>query len=446
MTFALFLALLLFNFADQSLLSPLLNPLLRDFFGQTSRVAPLGWLSFLVMILMAASMVVSGILADRTSRKKIAWAGCMIYGLASVLVIFTPPGRAGYAWFFALRCLDGLGLGTLVPAVFSMVADLVAPRRRATAFGAVTVAMLLGRLAGFAVAGSLAGHWRSAFLAIGLVNIAFGLLLLLIREPERGARESELEGSLVAGAEYRFRLSGRDIRRLAAKRSNVWLAVNFLGVIPGAIIVFLIFKYAEDVHNLGPGAVNLILVAAFVAGGLGAMAFGRLGDWASQKDSRAKVAIGLFCNIVPMAFMIFFLRARFHVPAGASPLQALAVPGVPVFVAAIAAAMFISQGVIPNWYGLLAEVNLPEHRATMVALGSLKDMVGSALGPLIAAAAVGAWGLRTAMGSSLVFWGASVFLWLPMFRSVPRDVAERHRVLAERGREIEEREERHGRP
>jgi MFS family permease len=147
-----------------------------------------------------------------------------------------------------------------------------------------------------------------------------------------------------------------------------------------------------------------------------------------------------------MAFMIFFLRARFHVPAGASPLQALAVPGVPVFVAAIAAAMFISQGVIPNWYGLLAEVNLPEHRATMVALGSLKDMVGSALGPLIAAAAVGAWGLRTAMGSSLVFWGASVFLWLPMFRSVPRDVAERHRVLAERGREIEEREERHGRP
>ncbi len=446
MTFLLFLALLLFNFADQSLLAPLLNPLLRDFFGDTARVAPLGWLSFVVMALMAASMVASGVLADRSSRKRIAWAGCMIYGLASVLIVLTPQGRAGYPYFFALRCLNGLGIGALVPAVFSMVTDLVAPRRRATAFGAVTVAMLLGRLAGFAAAGSLAGSWRTAFLLVGLVNLGLGFLLLLVREPERGAQESELRGTIVAGAEYRFRLSGKDVRRLAANKSNVWLVLNVLGVIPGAIIVFLIFKYAEDIHNLAPSGVNLILVIAFVAGGLGAMVFGRLGDWASQRNPRAKVAVALFCSVVPMAFMIIFLAARFRVPAGASALQALAVPGVPVFVGAIAAAMFINQGVIPNWYGILAEVNLPEHRATMVAMGSLKDLVGNALGPLVASAAVGAWGLRTAMGSSLVFWAASLFLWLPLLRTVPRDVAERHRVLAERGREIGEqgRASRHG--
>ncbi len=437
MTFLLFLALLLFNFADQSLLAPLLNPLLRDFFGDTTRVAPIGGLSFAVMVLMAASMIASGILADRSSRKRIAWAGCMIYGLASVLIVFTPQGRAGYPYFFVLRCLNGLGIGALVPAVFSMVTDIVAPRRRATAFGAVTVAMLLGRLAGFAAAGSLHAHWRTAFLLVGSINLGLGLLLLLVREPERGARESELQG-LVAGAEYRFRLSGRDVRRLAANRSNVWLVLNVLGVIPGAIIVFLIFKYAEDIHNLAPSGVNLILVVAFVAGGLGAMLFGRLGDWASQRNPRAKVAVALFCNIVPMVFMVIFLAARFRVPAGASALQALAVPGVPVFVGAVAAAMFINQGVIPNWYGILAEVNLPEHRATMVAMGSLKDLLGNALGPLVASAAVGAWGLRAAMGSSLVFWAANVFLWLPLLRTVPRDVAERHRVLAERGREISE--------
>jgi len=68
MTFILFLALLLFNFADQSLISPLLNPLLRDFFGDAARMAPLGWLSFAVMVLTAVSMLTSGILADRTSR------------------------------------------------------------------------------------------------------------------------------------------------------------------------------------------------------------------------------------------------------------------------------------------------------------------------------------------------------------------------------------------
>ena len=60
MSFALFLALLLFNFADQALLSPLLNPLLQDFFRDTVRVLPLGWLSFAGTILMAMSMLASG--------------------------------------------------------------------------------------------------------------------------------------------------------------------------------------------------------------------------------------------------------------------------------------------------------------------------------------------------------------------------------------------------
>ena len=443
MTFALFLALLLFNFADQSLLNPLLNPLLRDFFGGTSRVMPLGWLSFAVMALTAGSMLVSGVLADRTARKKIAWAGVLVYGLASVLVIFTPQGRSGYAFFFGLRCLNGLGIGTLLPAVFSMVGDMVAPRRRATAFGAVSVAMLLGRLAGFALAGAWADRWRTAYFLVGLANLALGFGLLLVREPQRGAREEETEKAILHGAEYRFRFSRRDIRSLAANRSNLWLVLNIVGVIPGSIIIFLIFKYAEDIHNLAAGTVNLILILAFLAGALGAMVFGRLGDWGSQRDDRAKVLVALFCNIVPIIFMILFLQARFRVPAGASLSQTLAVPGVGLFIGSIAAAMFINQGVNPNWYSCLTEVNLPEHRATMIALGSLKDMLGGALGPLAASLAVGAWGLRTAMASSLVFWAANIFLWLPLLRTVPRDIKRQHRLLAERARELEKPGTRH---
>ena len=437
MTFILFLALLLFNFADQSLISPLLNPLLRDFFGGAARMAPLGWLSFVVMVLTAVSMLTSGILADRTSRKKIAFIGCLVYGLTSVLVVLTPAGRAGFAVFLLLRCLNGLGIGTLVPAVFSMVGDLVAPHRRATAFGAVSVAMLLGRLAGFAAAGAWTGQWRMAYFTVGLINLVLGLGLLLIREPRRGGQEKELQDLVLHGAEYRFRLSRGDVRGLVANRSNVWLVLNFIGVMPGAIIIFLIFKYAEDIHNLSVSAVNVIILAAFLAGGLGAMLFGRLGDRFSLRDDRAKVAVALFCNALPIVFMIPFLRAGFRVPDGATLAQTLAVPGVALFVATVAIAMFINQGVNPNWYGILTDVNLPEHRATMIALGSLKDMVGNALGPLAASMAAGAWGLRTAMASSLVFWAANIFLWLPLVRAVPRDMRHQRRVLAERAQEIQ---------
>ena len=443
MTFLLFFALLLLNFADQSLLNPLLNPLLQDFFGDTAQVMPLGWLGFAVMVLTAGSMLVSGVLADRSSRKTIAWLGVLVTGLTSVLVVFTPEGRSGYAYFFALRCLNGLGIGTLVPAVFSMVGDMVSPRRRATAFGAVSVAMLLGRLAGFALAGAWADRWRSAYVLVGLANIVLSFGLLLAREPRRGAQEAETREAVLHGAEYRFRFRLRDMRLLMANRSNLWLVINIAGVIPGSIIIFLIFKYAEDVHGLAAGPVNLILVASFLAGALGAMVFGRLGDRASERNDRAKVLVALFCSIVPIVFMVIFLQARFRVPAGATLGQTLAVPGAGLFVGSIVAAMFINQGVNPNWYSCLTEVNLPEHRATMIALGSLKDMLGGALGPLAASLAAGAWGLRTAMATALVFWVVNIFFWLPLLRTVPRDIGRRHQVMAERSRELERQEAGH---
>jgi len=443
MTFLLFFALLLLNFADQSLLNPLLNPLLRDFFGDTARVMPLGWLGFAVMVLTAGSMLVSGVLADRSSRKTIAWLGVLVTGLTSVLVVFTPEGRAGYVYFFALRSLNGLGIGTLVPAVFSMVGDMVSPRRRATAFGAVSVAMLLGRLAGFALAGAWADRWRSAYVLVGLTNIVLSFGLLLLREPRRGAQEAETREAVLHGAEYRFRFRLKDMRLLLANRSNFWLVINIAGVIPGSIIIFLIFKYAEDVHGLAAGTVNLILVASFLAGALGAMVFGRLGDWASERNDRAKVLVAVFCNVVPIVFMVIFLQARFRVPAGATLGQTLAVPGAGLFVGSIVAAMFINQGVNPNWYSCLAEVNLPEHRATMIALGSLKDMLGGAFGPLAASLAAGAWGLRTAMATALVFWVVNIFFWLPLLRTVPRDIGRRHLVMAERSRELERQEAGH---
>ena len=438
MTFVLFLALLLFNFADQALLSPLLNPLLQDFFRDTVHVLPLGWLSFTVTILMAVSMLGSGILADRTSRKKIAFVGCLVYGLASMLVLFTPSGRAGYVFFFAVRCLNGLGIGTLVPAVFSMVGDTVDPRRRGTAFGAVSVAMLLGRLAGFAAAGAWAGQWRTAYFVVGLTNLVLAFGLLLVPEPRRGSQEKELKDLILHGAEYRFRFKPADVRLLWANRSNFWLTLNFIGVIPGAIIAFLIFKYTKDVHNMAAGTVNLAILLVFLAGGLGAMLFGRLGDWGSRKDERAKVLVAFVCNIVPIAFMVVFLRARFWVPEGASVSQTLAVPGVWPFIAAIVVAMFINQGVNPNWYSTLTEVNLPEHRATMISLISLLDMAGNAVGPLVASLAVGVWGMRAAMATSLIFWAVNIFLWLPLFRTVRRDLGRRHGILTERARELQE--------
>ena len=436
LAFVFFLLILVFDFADQSLLSPLVNPLLQDFFGVTSNVVPLGWLTFALTLCSAVSMIVAGIWADRTARLKICIVGCLVYGSFSALTALAPHGQAGYVFFFITRALNGIGVGVIVPAIFSLVSDTVDPRRRATAFGFTSLAMLVGRLAGFVLAGSVDGDWRLAYALVGMINLVLAFALLVVREPERGSRERELRDVILEGAAYRFRISRKDISMIWAAKSNVWLIMNFVDVIPGSIVLFLIFKYMKDIHNMEVPAVNFAILLVFLFGGLGALVFGRIGDWGFQKDKRAKVLVALFCNGVPIVFMILFIQSNVWIPAGTPLSEALALPGLWALILTIAAAMFINQGVNPNWYSSLADINLPEHRATMVSLASVMDMIGSALGPLIASYAATLWGLKTAMWSVLAFWVVNIFFWLPVLAHIRNDLDRVHSVLADRAVEM----------
>ena len=434
--FVFFCLVLVFDYADQGLLSPFVNPLLQDFFGTTANVVPLGWISFVFTLLSAASTVAAGILADRRSRVRLCIAGGLVYGTFSALTVLAPHGQAGYAFFFVSRALVGLGMGLVVPAVFSLVGDLAAPTRRATAFGFMSVAMLAGRFGGFAVAGAFAGDWRHAYLLVGLVNVLLAASLLAIREPRRGGREDELREALLAGAEYRFRISWKDIGLIRATRSNFWLVLNFIDVFPGSIVLFLIFKYMKDVHNLEAPAMNFTIVVVALSGAAGAIVFGRVGDLWFRKDRRAKVLTALICNALPIVFMIVFLLSKVRVPPDATLGTALAVPGLLPLVLTIAAAMFINQGVNPNWYGTLTDINLPEHRATMISLASVMDMMGSAVGPLLGSYIASSWGLRAAMASVLVFWAVNILFWLPVLAHVRSDLDRAHAILASRASDM----------
>jgi MFS family permease len=436
LAFVFFLLILVFDFADQGLFSPLVNPLLEDFFRVTTNVVPLGWITFVFTLLSAASMIVAGLSADRKSRVKMCAAGGLIYGLFSLLTILTPHGRAGYVFFFLTRAMNGIGIGVVVPAVFSLVGDMAKPARRATAFGFMSVAMLVGRMAGFAIAGALGRDWRAAYFIVGLINLGLAAALLAVREPKRGSRETELEEVIGKGAEYRFRISISDVRLIRSARSNFWLIANFIDVFPGSIILFLIFKYMKDTHNMEAATVNFTILIVFLAGALGAVVFGRLGDWGFQKDRRAKVIVALFCNSFPIVFMIFFIASKVWIPSNATLSQALAAPGMWPLVLAIAVAMFINQGVNPNWYGSLTDINLPEHRAAMISLASVMDMIGGALGPLAASYIATLWGLKAAMASVLAFWALNVLFWLPVLAHIRGDLERVHGILGERAAEM----------
>jgi MFS family permease len=136
--------------------------------------------------------------------------------------------------------------------------------------------------------------------------------------------------------------------------------------------------------------------------------------------------------------MIFFLTADFWIPDGASLSQTLSIPGVWALIITIVVAMFINQGVNPNWYSSLTDINLPEHRATMISFASIMDLIGQAIGPLVASYLATIWGLKTAMWSVLVFWVLNIFLWLPVLVHIRGDLSNVHRVLENRALEMKD--------
>jgi MFS family permease len=81
------------------------------------------------------------------------------------------------------------------------------------------------------------------------------------------------------------------------------------------------------------------------------------------------------------------------------------------------------MGIGPNWYSSLIDVNFPENRGTMVAVGSFIDSIGRALGAVIGGFVV----TFTGSFSATIFWSFLIFgifstcLWIPLFFTAKKD-------------------------
>ena len=353
--------------------------------------------------------------------------------------ILIPHGELGYWFFFLTRTLSGIGIGAVFPSVFSMVGDTAHADRRTTVFGYISLAMIMGQLIGMIAASTVetaTGNWRIAYFSIGIINLIIALGITRIQEPARGAQEEELRTALLEGAEYNYKFKREDLKILWTNRSNFWLIANFIDTIPGGIILFLLFKYCEDIHNMESNMTTTILLVAMLAGGVGTLLFGKLGDIWFKKDPRAKVLISLFCNATPIIPVAIFLVIDFWLPDGATFGEAMAVPGFTLMFVMFVLAIFINQGVTPNWYSTLTDVNLPEHRSTVVSMANFTDIAGRSIGPLLAGVFTAALGLQGAMWVAVIFWILNTVLWLPIFYSIKGDLAHVHDVLSQRAQEL----------
>ncbi len=120
------------------------------------------------------SSLVGGDLSDRLGRKQLIASGWLLY--AAVYAGFAFVSSVGVAW--ALFLIYGIYFGLAEGAEKALVADLVHPAQRGTAYGLYNLAFSITVLPASLLIGAL-WHWRGATTAF-LVSAAIGAIAALL--------------------------------------------------------------------------------------------------------------------------------------------------------------------------------------------------------------------------------------------------------------------------
>ncbi|MGQ4872772.1 MAG: MFS transporter [Promethearchaeia archaeon] len=428
----LFITIIALVNSMQNMISPNLI-IISDYFGFKGTKTGLGFLTFIFTILSGISMIIFGILTDKFTRKWIVFAGTTVYSFFSVLIILVPPGLNGYYFFFFLTCIIGVGYGAIIPSIFSLIGDLVSQDDRSKGFSFFSIASLFGLALGMTLATAVGGSdWRISYFIVGIAGLISAFVILKFKEPSRLGKDNLilLEKD---GIDYTYRIKKEDLPYIFKKKSNIWLIVNFVDTIPTGLILFLLFAYMKEYHNIPSSLALIFLMLILISTLFGTVIFGFIGDNMFKKGKKkARVYLALMANIAPIPFVFIALIIPFRISSDAQLIDLFLVPGAVLMLILMIIGLFLNGAVNGSWYATVVDINLPEHRATVLSTANFFDIIGRAIGPLIGAIIADNFGILWGMMISIFFWSVLPFFWIPVLKNVVNEMEETNRIFRER--------------
>jgi len=193
---ALFLLTLiyLFNFMDRQIMAVLAEPIRKELHLSDSQLGMLT--GFMFALFYTTFGIPVAWLADRTRRTWVIAAACTLWsGFCAV---------CGLATSFVTLALARIGVavgeaGGVAPS-YSLISDFYPVETRGRAIAIFSMGVPLGLGVGTAAGGWIAASfgWRTAFFVVAAPGILLSLLLLLlVREPKRGAADVRVAGASV---------------------------------------------------------------------------------------------------------------------------------------------------------------------------------------------------------------------------------------------------------
>lgn len=256
------------------LIAPVLPKLVLDFLGgDTSSAAK--WFGIFGTVFALMQFVFSpvlGVLSDRFGRRPIIIASNLGLGLDYVVMALAPT----IGWLFLGRILSGITAASISTAM-AYIADVVAPEKRAKAFGMIGAAFGIGFILGPALGGLLGTSnprlpfWVAS--GLSLANAIYGFLFVPESLPRERRKAFTLRRANPVGALVLLR-SHPELFQLAT--------IQFIGYVAHEVFevwaLYAIFRYA---WNAGMVGLSLAMVGACsiaISAGLVGPVVHRLGE------------------------------------------------------------------------------------------------------------------------------------------------------------------------
>jgi MFS family permease len=409
-----------------------LIPIIQSMWGIS--FAMIGLMTTLRNIAQTVSAPLWGYAADRYSRKKVLIIGTGVWGIWTILVGLTP----NFSSMLIIRAVSGLGLGALMPATFSLLADHFPQSKRGRALGTIGFVGAIGTVVGVLALGFVATPdlWRWGFIGLGAASIISGVIIwLLVEEVPRGSAEPELADIITEQKAQRYTINWPDVFS-TLRIPTIWAAIaqGVTGTMPWVVMGFYFINwmvtdlgFANDITLSDPrGSAPLVFAVIVVGSAFGNFIGGVIGDHAEKVNPKyGRTIIGQFSVLAGVPLMYILLTRAAHMSF--TSLMGLA----------------LVTALIITWPGrgakepMMQAVVPPEIRSSAYSVVNLIEGGLSAFAGLIAGALTDRIGLTNALVWTIPFpWIICGIFFTAFYFTYPRDAARVRAMMAVRRAEL----------
>ena len=273
-------------------------------------------------------------------------------------------------------------------------------------------------------------NWRWTYYLLGTISAIITPLLYFAKEPKRGSKEKSLEIVYEEDPtlEYSYKIKFKDLKYLWKRPTNLYLILNFVDNIPGAVFSTYAIAWLQIEHGADDGTAMLGLIIVVLGIFIGTVVFGTFGDKKFRTDKKIKVKLGTILSMASAPFILLAINLSWKLEPGQSLFDNTI--GL-ISILLLSMGLLIDGGIYPNFLSAITDVNLPEHRSTMISLANFFDACGRSIGAFLGGYLIIHFGYPKAMTFASLFTILSFVWWVPSLKTFIKDYETVQNILKE---------------